>query len=419
MVSGACEVRTVSTSEEDAMSFSRREFVRTFGLGGTGAGAFVSARGREALVGEFGVAALQGQAPQGMQDMMRMMDDPEVIRISSNENPMGPGPAAYKAMVATLDGSNRYPMNASPSMVDLRTLLGKKYGAKVDNVILGDGSGEILDNAVRAFTSPTRALVNASPSYLSPEQTATKIGTPIKHVPLTADLKIDLGAMAAASKGAGLVFLCNPNNPTATAHTQKDIAAFVAEVRKISPTTAILIDEAYIDYATAPGVGTSVAVALANPRVFVARTFSKAFGMAGLRLGYTVGQIETIKKLDEYTMPYNANVMGLAAAVASVNDPAQLAQEVKRNQAARQFTMDWFNKNGFKSTDSQSNFLFVNIGRPAAAFRDGCRASKVLVGRDFPPMEKTHARISIGTMDEMKKAVGVFAKVLGASATTA
>jgi histidinol-phosphate aminotransferase len=118
-------------------------------------------------------------------------------------------------------------------------------------------------------------------------------------------------------------------------------------------------------------------------------------------------------------MPYNANVMGLAAASASLNDPAHLEQEKQRNTAARQFTMDWFNKAGFKSTDSQSNFLFVNIGRPAAAFRDGCRTHKVLVGRDFPPMEKTHARISIGTMDEMKKAVQVFGQVLGNTSTSA
>ena len=407
------------------MSLSRRAFVRSFGVGEPPAfsGEIVAARGREALVAEFGVAAVQqgrpGAGAQTLQEFLRMMDDPETIRISSNENPMGPGASAYKAMIAALDTSNRYPMNASPSMMDLRTQLGKKYGTKAENVILGDGSGEILENAVRAFTSPLKALVNASPSYLSPEQTATRIGTPIKHVALTADLKIDLGAMATAAKGAGLIFLCNPNNPTATGHTKKDIADFVATMRKASPTTAILIDEAYIDYATGSGVETAVEIALANPRVFVARTFSKAFGMAGLRLGYTVGQVETMKKLDEYTMPYNANVMALAAAAASLGDPAHLDQERQRNSAARQFTMDWFNKNGFKPTDSQTNFVFVNIGRPASVFRDACRQSKVLVGRDFPPLEKTHARISIGTMDEMKRAVGVFAKVLGTATTSA
>jgi histidinol-phosphate aminotransferase len=397
------------------MSLSRRAFVRTLGLGGTGAfsAEAISARGREALVAEFGQGAAQ------MQQMQRMMEDPEVIRISSNENPLGPGAAAYKAMQGMMDQSNRYPMNSKPSMVDLRTQLAKQYGAKLENVILGDGSGEILTNAVRAFTSPTRPLLNASPSYLSPEQTATDIGTPIRHVPVTADAKIDLGAMAAASKGVGLIFLCNPNNPTATAHTKADLAQFVASVRKISPTTAILIDEAYIDYATAPGVETAVELALANPRVFVARTFSKAYGMAGLRLGWTIGQVETMNKIDQYTMPYNANVMGLAAASASVADPAHLQQEKQRNAEARKFTMDWFNQRGHKPTDSQTNFIFVNIGRPAAAFRDACRQQKVLVGRDFPPMEKTHARISIGTMDEMRRAVEVFGKVLGSTSTAA
>ena len=403
------------------MSLSRRAFVRSLGLGGSGAfsGTAIAARGREALVAEFGAAPQTPQQQQQMRQMQALMDDPEVIRISSNENPMGPGPVAYKAMIEMFGQSNRYPMNSRPSMMELRTFIGKKLNAKPESVILGDGSGEILTNGVRAFTSRTKALLNANPSYLSPEQTATAIGSPIKHVPVTADLKIDLDGMVKASVGAGLIFLCNPNNPTATAHSKSDIASFVAAVRKASPTTAILIDEAYIDYATDPNVQTAFDIALANPNVFVARTFSKAFGMAGLRLGYTVGQAATMKKIDDYTMPYNANVMALAAAMASLNDPAHLEQERQRNTAARKFTMDWFEKNGFKGTDTQTNFVFVNIKRPAREFRDGCREHKVLVGRDFPPMEKTHARVSIGTMEEMQKAVQVFGKVLGAATTTA
>jgi histidinol-phosphate aminotransferase len=340
-----------------------------------------------------------------------------VIRISSNENPMGPGKAVRDALVAALDQSNRYPMNTRPAMIDLRGVIAKKYGGKPDNVILGDGSSEILTNAVRAYTSATRPLLNASPSYLDPEKTATLINSPIKHVPIGPDLTLDLDAMIGASKGMGLIFICNPNNPTATAVGKAGLATFVSAIRKTSPTTAILIDEAYIDYATAPGVDTAADLALANPRVLVARTFSKGYGMANLRLGYTLGDVETIRTIDKYTMPYNANVMAVAAAAASLGDPAHLEQERQRNAAVRKFTVDWFQQRGYRCTDSQSNFLFVEIRSPAKDFRDGCSAQGVLVGRDFPPLEKTHARISLGTMQEMQKAVEVFGRVLRTAPT--
>jgi histidinol-phosphate aminotransferase len=272
---------------------------------------------------------------------------------------------------------------------------------------------------VYAFTSTSKFLLNGTPSYLDPEKMANRIGSPIKGVPLVSDLKLDLNGMLAAAKGAGLVFVCNPNNPTATAVPKAALVDFVAGIQKLSPRPAILIDEAYIDYATDPSVSTAADLALANPGVVITRTFSKAYGMAGLRLGYAVAQAETVKAIERYTMPYNANNMALAAAIASLNDAAHLDQERKRNTAARGFTIEWFAKNGYKASDSQTNFIFVDIRRPSRGFREQCLENGVLVGRDFPPMEKTHARISIGTMAEMQKAVEIFGRVLSSAPTTA
>lgn len=394
------------------MSLSRRGFVRTLGFGGAGAlsGAFIAARGQEALEAE--------RWPVAVDPSMLTAPDSGEIRIDSNENPLGPGQVAVDALVVAFRDAGRYPMNSRPSMADLKAALARKFETKPENLVLGAGSREILRNAVRAFTSPTRVLVTGSPSYENPPRVAEQIGSPVKPVPVDGALRLDLGAMATAAKGAGLVYLCNPNNPTASVHSGKAVADFVARVRNSSPDTAILIDEAYHDYVTDPSYATAVALALEYPNVFVTRTFSKAYGMAGLRVGYAIGQLKTIQALARYAMPYNQNALGLAAAVASLNDQARLDRERARNTEVRDFTVRFFESAGFKATDSQGNFIFVNIRRPAKEFREACRQEKVFIGREFPPLEKTHARISIGTMDEMRVAAEVFRKVLGMTSTS-
>jgi histidinol-phosphate aminotransferase len=134
--------------------------------------------------------------------------------------------------------------------------------------------------------------------------------------------------------------------------------------------------------------------------------------MAGMRIGYAMGQPEIIRTLSSWLMPYNVSAMALGAAHASLSDEAGIAREQQRNTAVRQFTLDFFRNAGFETTDSQTNFVFIKLGRPAGEFRDACREQGISVGREFPPMEKEWARISIGTQDEMDKAVTVFKSVL-------
>jgi histidinol-phosphate aminotransferase len=141
---------------------------------------------------------------------------------------------------------------------------------------------------------------------------------------------------------------------------------------------------------------------------------SKAHGMAGMRLGFGMSQPETMARLNAWLTPFSSNAMAVAASVASLQDDAGLARERDRNAAAKQFTVDFFREAGYEATDSQTNFIFVNLGRPAQEFREACREQAVAVGRDFPPMEQTHCRISIGTMDEMQRAVEVFKSALEA-----
>jgi histidinol-phosphate aminotransferase len=400
------------------MSVSRRGFLQGLGVGRSShASAFIAARGHEEWVAE---AQQGGQAGRAMRP--NLPPGVQAIRISSNENPLGPGKAAIDAILGKFPEANRYPFNSTPLDADLEILIAKLYSGKRENVVLGVGSQELLKNAAQVFMSPTRHLVIPSPTYGDPAGFAQHVlKYTVKSAPVAEKtLKTDLSALLPLVKGAGLVYLCNPNNPTATINSAQEIKDFIAEVRKTSPTTAILLDEAYSDYATDPSFATAIPTALATPNVVVARTFSKAYGMAGVRIGYAVGDAATIRKMSAYRMPYNVNTFGVAAAVASLKDPAHIKEESARNKAVREFTIKALADLGYKSTDSQTNFIFTDIGRTmtAAAFRDACAAKGVMVGRDFPPMEKQWARISLGTMDEMQKATDVFRSVLKPATTT-
>jgi histidinol-phosphate aminotransferase len=215
------------------------------------------------------------------------------------------------------------------------------------------------------------------------------------------------------------VFLNNPNNPTATVHGEDAVMAFIDDVLTASPDTTILVDEAYHDYVTDPNHRSQIPTALTNPRVLVARTFSKAHGMAGFRVGFGIAHEDMVQELTPWHSRMTLNTLGIAAAKVSILDTGRLEAESVRNTEARQFTIDWFKNAGFDATDSQTNFIFVNTGMAAQEFRDGARENGVAVGRNFPPYEKDWARISIGTMDQMRQAVEVFAKVLRINATAA
>ena len=396
------------------MPVSRRGFLRFAGTADADpfAGAFLSARGLEAHLAE---AQTRGQRarpviPPGVNE----------IRISSNENPLGPGKAALDAIRGRFHEAGRYPFNSTPGDADLVAAIAGKFKVKPENIVLGAGSQEILKSCMRAFVSPERGLVTALPTFENCTGYAKRHKLPVSEVPLDSALRLDVEPMiAAASDGSGLVFFNNPNNPTATVHGAKTVADMVERIRKASPDTVILIDEAYHEYVTDPSYETAIPIALATPNVIVARTFSKAYGMAGMRIGYGIGMAPSMKRLATFKMPYNVSVFGIAAAVAALDDTKHIEEERRRNTAVRAFTVKALQDMGARPADSQGNFLFVDIGRPAKDFREACEKSGVMVGRDFPPFEKTHCRISIGTMDEMKKAVEVFRTVLKPITTTA
>jgi histidinol-phosphate aminotransferase len=392
------------------MSLTRRRLFQIAVRDNSHTGEWIAARGREAAVAEGSLEFGQRAASSGTNS--------NVIRIASNENPLGPGQHVLDAIVGKFPEAHRYPFNAQqrePVFVDA---IAKKWGVTPDQVTLGAGSGEILTNAVRAFTSPSKPLATPWPTFESPRETAKKIGTEVRAIDLDKNLRVDLDKLVEASKGAGLVFFCNPNNPTATVHGASAVADFIKRVRAASPETVILIDEAYHDYVTDPSYKTAMDIAKSTPKVFLARTMSKAYGMAGMRVGYAVGDKEVIDTLNRFRMPYGINLPAISAATIAMGNQAHIDRERQRNTDVKAFTIKAFDQMGFKATDSQANFIFVNLNRPAKPFRDACAQQGVMVGRDFPPYEKTHCRISIGTMAEMQKAVDVFKKVLGSATST-
>jgi len=375
------------------MTLDRRSFLRSVG-GGSAAALMVRGRGMEAWTAEPSVVPSFRPSVE--------------IRLDSNENPLGPPAEALRAMTDWYGEAGRYP----DVMYDpLYEAISRYVGAPRESILLGSGSGEILKVATEVFAGRDRAVVVGGPTFETPDRRAKTLEYPVTTVPVNAKLQLDLDAMAAACGGAGLVFLCNPNNPTGTVHGAGDMKAAIATMLREAPQVTVLVDEAYHEYVDDPAYASLVPLALEEPRVVVSRTLSKAFGMAGLRLGYAVGHPKTLERMKPHLVPNNVNQLVGKAATVALGMTRHIEQERQRNAEARHWTTAYFTRAGYSVAPSAANFLMVDVRRDAKTFREQCKSRGVQVGRPFPPL-LTHTRISIGTMDEMKQASEVFREVL-------
>ena len=320
------------------------------------------------------------------------------LLLSSNENPLGPGKHVLEAMQGILGesgaGAGRYFFAQQAKMLEV---LGAAHGAAESNVVVGLGSSEILRLAADLFTAPEWRVITPDPTFGTCARRAELLGHPVERIALDSALRVDLQRMVSSAKGAGLVYLCNPNNPTATAWSESDMRASILEMLKISPETTVLVDEAYHEYATDPAYETMIPLALENPRVVVARTFSKAYGMAGLRIGYGVSHEDTVKKMSGWPgMDMFTSVPGRIGAVAALGNERHLAKEIERNEAVRRRTRKFFHDAGYEDTDSQANFVYVDIRSSNEDFKKACRERGVRIGggSKLYPMR---ARISLRT----------------------
>src|SRR5262245_47884514 len=309
-----------------------------------------------------------------------------IVRLNANENPYGPSPAAITAMRDAFALANRYPDDEA----DLFTAdIAKLHGVSTDGVILGDGSSEILKLVAAAFTSPTRKLVMASPTFEAIGRYATVSGAEVVSVPLDASYAHDLAKMNVA--GAGAIYICNPNNPTASV---TPAAAMKAFIEATDPSTMILVDEAYHHYASSPSYESVMALVKTRPNLIVARTFSKIYGMAGIRAGYAVAQPEVIRRLDAQKAWDSMNVMALVAARASLADAAHVAEGRKKNAATKGELVGGLQKLGYSIIPSDANFVMIDLRREVKPVIGALRERRVHVGRLFPAMPK-HLRVTI------------------------
>src|SRR5215467_4009568 len=326
---------------------------------------------------------------------------PDAVKINANENPLGPCPEALEAIHKIAANGGRYLYEET---FGFQEVLAEQEGVKATYVQPFPGSSAPLHQAVLAFTSPTKPFVTADPGYEAGERAAQFIGAKVIRVPLTSTYAHDVKKMAVASPDAGLIYVCNPNNPSGTLTPREDIEWLLAN----KPAGSILLlDEAYIHIAGAQMCSDLVAQ---DKDIIILRTFSKIYGMAGLRAGAAIGKPELLKKLSGFSsgaLP----VTGMAAGTASLKSKTVVPERRKIIAGVREDVFNFMEKHKFKFVPSQSNKFMVDVKRPGGEIITALQQEKVYIGRVWPSWP-THVRVSIGTQEEMNKFKTAFLKVM-------
>jgi len=322
-----------------------------------------------------------------------------IVKLSSNENPLGLCPAARQAVIDGIEEANRYPGALRRALIEA---LATKHAVKPENIVLGAGSTEVLQMLVQATAAPNAMILLAEPTYEDVPGYAEHFGYWLAPTPLTAAFAHDIERMrdrARTAVGPVLVFLCNPNNPTGTLTSSDTIDEWLSEA---PAHVRFIVDEAYFEFANDPGYHTSVDWIWRNPNVVVTRTFSKIYGMAGMRLGYGIAHEATAAQLREYASRNNANHLALVAALTSLRDEELVERGLATNARGRAILYDVLGELELAYLPSHTNFVMHRINGDLRSYRERMREAGILVGRPFPPM-LDHNRISIGLPEEMSR----------------
>jgi histidinol-phosphate aminotransferase len=319
------------------------------------------------------------------------------IRLNNNENAYGPSSKVADAIRSAMGMANRYPFMEYSALIER---IASFHGVKPEQVLLGCGSREILRMAAFAFLGNGKQLMQALPTFEAMEHYARTAGSETVSVPLNEEFAHDLGSMLArTSASTTLVYICNPNNPTASLTPRKAVETFIS---KLPATTHVLIDEAYHHYA---GRSETYASFINQPinddRLIVTRTFSNVYGMAGMRLGYAVASPKVIQQMQAFAMGENVNAIVARAAGMALDDTEGVKQFVKRNADDRQEFFNQAMARMLKPIDSHANFVMMDTHNPAEDVIQYFRRHNILIGRRFPAMD-TYIRISLGTPEEMQ-----------------
>jgi histidinol-phosphate aminotransferase len=333
-----------------------------------------------------------------------------LIDLSSNENPYGPSPQALEAMTRCQSVACRYPDDVERRVVEA---IAKLHGIAPERVVLGCGSSEILRLCDAAFLGPGRKVLAAEPTFEAVLQYAKVTRAEAVQLPLDAAFRHDLGAMAAACDAStGLVYVCNPNNPTGTIVSGKELEAFVA---RVPPSAVVLVDEAYHHFVEDPGYRSMAELVDRYPNLVVARTFSKIYGMAGMRLGYGISSLANAEALRAQAAWGNTNIAVLEAALASLEDKDLVARQRERLNGTRRSLCRALEKDGRRYIPSEANFMMIDVGGDVKPLIPAFEARGVKVGRRFAAMPGW-LRITIGKPDETEAFLAALRELVPARA---
>lgn len=320
----------------------------------------------------------------------------EVIRLSSNENPYGPSPKVRDAMTAAYDNVCRYPYMYYKELVEM---LATKHDVPADHIILTAGSTEGLKMAGLTFGGDGSNIVAADPVFLALQNYAEHFGTYIHKVPVTKEMTHDLEAMEMRiTQSTRLVYVCNPNNPTSALEPAKKVEAFCSAV---SNRTTVFADEAYFDYIQDPNYPSMINLVKKGMNVIVARTFSKVFGLAGIRIGYLIARPDIVQRLGKTSMA-GPNVLAVAAAKAALMDQEFYNFSIEQNQVMRKMFTETLDHLNLPYVPSSCNFVFFESGRHIDELNQTYMDKGIKVGRAFPPLTNW-CRVSMGTVEQVEK----------------
>lgn len=356
---------------------------------------------RNVAAGAAATAALPGLAELAFSELVpasRASEPGGPIILSRNENAYGPSQKVIASMQEAVGFANRYP---DPAVSALHERIAKSHSIKPEQLVLGCGSGEILNIAASAFLGPGKKLITGLPTFESIGRSAKILGAEVAEVPLTKNYSHDLEAMLARTDAStGLIYICNPNNPTGSLTPRKDLEEFV---RKLPATTTVLFDEAYHHFVAAtPDYTSFIDNPMNDGRVIVARTFSKVFGLAGIRVGYAVGASAKMKSLAARRLQEGLNAVGARAALVAYDDVEYVQMSAKRNADDRQEFFNQAKARKVQGIDSYANFAMLQAGRPAVEVIEHFKKNNIQIARLFPSMN-TFVRVSFGTPPEMKE----------------
>src|SRR5580658_8571829 len=326
----------------------------------------------------------------------------DAVLINANENPLGPCGVACGAVNDVASQGGRY---SDWMTKDLIKSFAAAEGLKPEYMRVFPGSSGPLHYSVLAFTSPGKSYVTADPGYEAGAHAAKIAGARVVNVPLTKTYSHDVKAMLAAAPDAGMFYICTPNNPTGTLTSHSDIEYLLANKPKDA---IVMVDEAYIHFSDA---STALDLVKADKDVVVLRTFSKIYGMAGLRCGFAIARPELLEKMSAFSGWSAMPITAVAAATASLKDPSLIADRRHINTTVREATFEWLSKNGYSFVPSQSNCFMLDTKRPAKDVSAAMAAQNVFIGRPWP-VWPTHVRITVGTQSEMERFQAAFDHVM-------